>query len=305
MDRIDCDRMFVAVLDAGSFADAARRLGTSSGQASKLVARLEADLGVQLIKRTTRALAATEVGRAYYERMKVLLEEFDALDGAVRNASGAPAGRLRVTAPVSFGTAQLVPLLIEFARAFPAIQLEVSFSDRVVHLVEEGFDVGIRIGQPDDSSLIARKLCDARIIIVAASDYIERFGAPAAPEDLAAHRCIVDTNFREPLLWRFAGHGGGEPLDITVAGRLYFSNAEACLRAAEAGLGVARVPSFIGGPRVRDGHVRALLGAFESPRYSVYAVYPPARHLAVKVRSLVDFLVDSFRGEPAWDRGWG
>jgi DNA-binding transcriptional LysR family regulator len=127
MERLDCDRMFVAVLDSGSFAGAAQRLGSSSGQASKLVSRLEAELGVQLIKRTTRALAATEVGQAYYERIRALLEEFDALDASVRNASAAPAGRLQLTAPMSFGTIQLAPLLLDFARAFPDIQLDVRF----------------------------------------------------------------------------------------------------------------------------------------------------------------------------------
>src|SRR5689334_7251999 len=130
MDRLDCERMFVAVLDTGSFSAAAQRLGTSSGQASKLVSRLEADLGVQLIKRTTRALSPTEVGYAYYERMKGLLQDFDALEAAVRNASGAPTGRIRLTAPLSFGTLRLTPVLLQFAQSFPDIQIDVSFSDR-------------------------------------------------------------------------------------------------------------------------------------------------------------------------------
>ncbi len=304
LDRLDCDRMFVAVLDTGSFAAAAKRLGTSSGQASKLVSRLEALIGVQLLKRTTRALAPTEVGQAYYERSKALLEEFDTLDAAVRNASGAPAGRLRLTAPLSFGTIQLTPVLLAFAEAFPQIQIDVNFSDRVTNLVEEGFDAAVRIGQPADSSLMARRLCPARIVLVAAPSYLDRHGTPQAPDELAGHDCIIDTNFRDPLNWRFRDPAGGAQVSVTVSGRLRFSNGEACLAAAERGLGIARLPSFIAGARIREGRVRPVLAAAEEPALGVYALYPPAKHLALKVRALVDFLADCYRDGPDWDRGW-
>lgn len=304
MERLASERMFVAVLDTGSFAAAAERLGTSSGQASKLVSKLEADLGVQLLKRTTRALSATEVGQAYYERIRLLLEEFDALDASVRNASGAPAGRLRLTAPKSFGTIQLAPLLLDFARAFPDIQLDVSFSDRVVNVVEEGFDAAIRIGAPGDSSLIARKLCDARIVLVAAAPYLAAHGAPQRPADLLHHECIIDTNFRDPFNWRFRVGAEGQVETVAVSGRIRFSDGEACLAAAEAGLGIARLPSFIAGPRIQAGAVRPLLLGLEEGPHGVYALYPPGRHLALKVRALVDFLATCFRGQPAWDAGW-
>lgn len=304
MDRLDCDRMFVAVLDIGSFAGAAQRLGTSSGQASKLVSKLETDLGVQLIKRTTRALAATEVGQAYYERIKPLLDDFDALDASVRNASGAPAGRLRITAPMSFGTIQLTPALLDFAQAFPDIQLDVSFTDRVVNLVDEGFDAAIRIGRPADSSLIARKLCDSRVVLVVAPSYLERRGTPATVEDLAQHDCIIDTNLREPLIWRFSTGQRSTSVSVAVSGPLRFSSGEVCLAAAEAGLGIANTPSFIAGPRIRAGHVRVILPESEDEPHGLYALYPPGRHLALKVRVLVDFLANCYRGEPVWDQGW-
>lgn len=297
MDRLDCDRMFVAVLDFGSFAEAAKRLGTSSGQASKLVAKLEADLGVQLLKRTTRALSPTEVGQAYYGRLKGLMEEFDALDASVRNASGAPTGRLHVTAPLSFGTIQLTPRLLDFARAFPDIQLDVNFSDRVVNLVEEGFDMAIRVGKPADSSLIGRKLCDARIVLVAAPAYVAARGRPETLADLANHDCILDTNFRDPFDWSLE-----DGASVAVNGRIRFSNGEACLVAAESGFGIARIPSFIAGPSIRAGRLVTILPEMENRPRTIHAVYPPARHLALKVRVLVDFLVDSFRGIPAWDR---
>ena len=304
MDRLDCDRMFVAVLDTGSFARAAERLGTSSGQASKLVSKLESDLGVRLLHRTTRALSPTEVGQAYYERMKALLEEFDALDASVRNASGMASGRLRLSVPVSFGTMQLAPLLIDFARAFPDIQLDISFSDRVVNIVDEGFDAAVRVGNPADTSLMARKLCDMRVVVGASPDYLSREGEPSTPADLARHACIIDSNFRDPLIWRFRDPGSSEVMAVPVAGRLRFSNAEACFAAAEAGLGIAAGPSFIAGPRFRAGRLKPLLGTFEDRPLAVNVVYPPGRHLALKVRVLVDFLVLQFHSAPPWDRGW-
>ena len=155
MDRLECDRMFVAVVEARSFTAAAVKLGASSGQASKLVSRLEAELGVRLLNRTTRAVSETEAGRAYFERVRSILDEIDNLDLAIRNVAQTPRGRLRLTAPLTFGTVELARALNDFAAGYPEIELEVSFSDRVVNLVDEGFDVAVRVGRPADTSLIA------------------------------------------------------------------------------------------------------------------------------------------------------
>lgn len=304
MDRQSCDRMLVAVLDTGSFAAAAQRMGVSSGQASKLVSRLEADLGVQLIRRTTRALSPTDVGRIYHQRIKALLEEQDLLDAAVRNASGQPSGRLRVTAPMTFGTRCLSPVLAAFVRLYPGIELDVSFSDRVVNLVDDGLDLAVRVGRLDDSSLMARRLCPSRVITVAARDYLAQRGEPQVPRDLAGHDCIIDTNFREPFVWRFADPVMGGAIPVSVGGRLRLSNGEACLHAAEEGLGIACVPSFIAGPSILQGRVIPILRAAEAEPLDVHALYPPARHLPLKVRALVDFLAERFQGTPDWDRGW-
>jgi DNA-binding transcriptional LysR family regulator len=294
--------MFIAVMESGSFSRAAERLGVSPGQASKLVSRLEASLGVQLLKRTTRALQPTEVGRGYFGRVKPLLTEFDALDAAIRNESGTATGRLRISVPVSFGTAQLAPALVEFARAFPNIQLDVNFSDRSLNLVDEGYDLAVRVGFTSDSSLIVRKLCDMRVVIAASPAYIRARGEPAEPAALAERECIIDSNFREPLIWRF--REGDGTTTVTVSGRLRFSNAEACLAAAEAGLGIARIPSFIAGPRFLSGSLEPLLRPFEDRPRGVHVLYPAGRHLALKVRVLVDFLAARYRGEPNWDHGW-
>ncbi len=173
--------MFVAVLEAGGCSRAAARLETSSGQASKLVSKLEAETGVQLLNRTTRALSATEFGQAYFEQMKRLIEEFDALDASVRNASGKASGRLGLTVPMSFGTSQLAPVMIDFARAFPDIQLGVSFSDRIVDLIDEGFDVAVRVSNPTETSLIARRLCITRVVAAASPGYLVEKGEPLTP----------------------------------------------------------------------------------------------------------------------------
>ncbi|MGV2077322.1 MULTISPECIES: LysR family transcriptional regulator [unclassified Rhizobium] len=304
MDRFDCDRMFITVLDVGSFAGAARRLGTSTSQASKLVSKLEADLGVQLINRSSRALSPTEVGRAYYDRMKGLMEEIALVDASVRNASGLPTGKIRLTAPMSFGTICLAPLLYDFAADYPEIQLDVSFSDRVVNLIDEGFDMAVRIGTPSDSTLIARKICDARFVIVAAPAYLERHGTPSSLKALSEHECIIDMNFRDPNAWRFKKHDINEAAIANVSGRLSFSDGEACLGAAVAGLGIARVPSFIAGPFIREGSVVPILADVEMTPLGVHALYPPSRHLAPKIRVLLDHLAARLRGKPEWDRGW-
>jgi DNA-binding transcriptional LysR family regulator len=302
MQRLECERMFVAVMEEGSFAGAARRLGTSSGQASKLVSRLESDLGVRLLNRTTRALSPTEVGRAYYERIRILLDDLDALDAAVRNRSGTASGRLRLTAPISFGNTQLAPALADFATRYPAISLEVSFSDRVVNLVDEGFDAALRIGHQGDQSLVIRKLCSSRIVVVASPGYLAARGRPERPHQLAGHDCIIDTNFRGRESWQFGE--GGELLTVNVASRLFLSSADACVAAAEAGLGITRVPSFVAGSHIRSGRLVPLLTAFEVAPIPIQTVYPPGKHLAAKVRVLVDFLAARFRDEPEWDMGW-
>lgn len=298
MDRLASDRMFIAVMETGSFTAAARRFGTTSGQASKVVGRLEAELGVRLLNRTTRAVSATEVGQAYYEQLRGLIEEFDALDQSVRDASASPRGRVRLTAPLTFGATELVPALNRFASAFPDISLDVSFSDRVVNLVDEGFDAAVRVGRPTDTTLIARRLCQIRVVLVGAESYLDRAGVPAAPADLARHECVIDTNFRDPWHWHF--RTGGRVEQVPVRGRLRYSNAEACLGAAEAGLGLAFVPDFVAAPSLRAGRVRALLADHADDPLGVFALYPPGRHLAAKVRVLIDHLAEHFRG-----RDWG
>jgi DNA-binding transcriptional LysR family regulator len=302
MDRFDEISAFAAVADARSFTQGARRLGVSSAQVSKLVARLENRLGARLLNRTTRDVSLTDTGRAYLERARGLLEDFEALEGSVRDQSG-PRGLLKVSAPVSFGASQLTPALLDFAAAYPEVSLDVSSTDRMVNLVEEGFDVGVRIGQLADSSVIARKLAAVRLVTCASPEYLARAGTPATPDDLAQHEAIIDTNAHDPLLWSY-----GAPSDrheVRVHGRLRFGGADACVAAARRGLGVTLTPAFAAADDLRSGRLIPLLCAFEPPLIHVHAVYPHARHLAAKVRVFVDFLAERYAGEPDWHQGWG
>lgn len=290
--------MFVAVMETGSFVAAAAKLRSSSGQASKLVARLEQDLGVRLLNRTTRALAPTEVGQAYYQRIRAILDDLDALNAEVSARDAMPRGHLKLTAPLTFGTLQLVPALNDFAALYPQIDLEVMFTDRIVSLVEEGFDAAIRAGRGVDSSLIGRKLADMSTLLVASDAYLARHPAPGHPRGLKDHARILDTNFRDPTQWRF--REAGQDFTVPLQGRLRYSNAEACLKAAEMGLGIANVPDFVGAASVAAGRVRHILQGYEADAGGIWAIYPPGRHLATKVRVLVDFLAARFRGGASW-----
>jgi DNA-binding transcriptional LysR family regulator len=301
MDRLDEIAAFAAVADARSFTQGARRLGVSSAQVSKLVARLEDRLGARLLNRTTRDVSLTDTGRAYLERARTLLEDFEALEGSVRDEGG-PRGLLRISAPVAFGAKQLDPALLDFAGAYPEVSIEVSYGDRMVNLVDEGFDVGIRIGQLADSSLIARKLAPVRMVTCASPSYLQTHGTPQTPADLAAHEAIIDLNVRDPYVWNFGADG--ECMETRVHGRLRFASADACVEAAERGFGVARAPDFVAADSLRAGRLSTLLCNFEPETVHVHAVYPHAKHLAAKVRAFVDFLATRFAGEPEWRQGW-
>jgi DNA-binding transcriptional LysR family regulator len=298
MDRIEELRVLVAVADLRSFARAARRLGVSTAQASKLIARLEDRLNSRLLNRTTRDVSLTESGRAFHARARALVEEFDQLERSAQEAA-MPRGLLKISAP---SIQQLGPVLVDFARAFPDVGLEVSFTNRMVNLVEEGFDAAVRIGTLADSSLVARKLATIRTVAVASPDYLAGHGVPKKPEELQKHDLILDLNFVDPYIWSFGS--GAKRIEVRVAGRLRFASPYICLAAAGAGFGIARAPAFAAAEDLRSGRVVTLLTKYEPEPATVYAVYPHARHLASKVRVFVDFLADRFAGEAEWHRGW-
>src|SRR5262245_13121794 len=255
MDRIDELRVFVAVADLRGFTQAGRRLGVSPAQVSKLIARLEDRLNSRLLNRTTRDVSLTDDGRAFHARARALLEEYEQLEQSMRDTVK-PRGLLKVSAPISFGV-QLGPTLLDFARAYPDVGLDVSFTDRLVNLVDEGFDAAVRISSLTDSSLIARKIAPIQAVTIASPDYLDKRGIPREPGDLRNHDAVLDSNLPDRHIWRFTD--GKKPLDVRVNGRLHFSSPYTCVTAATAGFGIARVPSFAAGDDLRRGRLRALL----------------------------------------------
>lgn len=298
MDRLDEMGMFVAVADARSFAQAARRRGVSPAQASKLVARLEDRLATRLLNRTTRDVSLTDAGQAYLERARDLLEQMESLDASVLDAGG-PRGRLKLSAPVSFGAVEMEQALLDFARTYPDVALEVSFSDRAVNLVDEGFDAAVRIGRLQDSTLVARRIAATRIVTVASPDHLARFGRPATPAELSEREVVLDLNLAEPRLWPY-----GRGAEVRVSGRLRFAGAGACVAAARQGFGITRAPAFVAAEDLRAGRLQTLLCDYEPDPLPIHVVYPHARHLPGKVRAFVDFLAARYAGEPHWHQGW-
>lgn len=293
MDRIDRMRVFAAVAREGSFTRGAAQLGMAVQTASKAVQQLEAQLKAQLFDRTTRSVTLTDTGQAYLERCLELVDQFDELDSAVRAEHGAPRGRIRLTAPTTFGERNLLPVLAEFLRSYPEIRIDLSLSDRKVALVDEGFDLGIRIGQLQDSTMIARKLAPMRVVVCASPGYLARVGTPATPRSLANHACVVDTNFANERHWPFLI--AGEMQRIAVAGPFQANTPEATRQMALAGIGIAMCPMYVINQDLVAGRLLPLFEELEAYDFGVYAIYPHRRHLSTRVRSLVDHLASSFR----------
>ncbi|MGM0559591.1 MAG: LysR family transcriptional regulator [Pseudomonadota bacterium] len=293
--------VFVNVVESGSFSAAARNLNLSKSAVSKTISRLEEGLGTRLLNRTTRKLSLTEAGRSYYEGCRRMLNEAEAANQAVHRLSDAPRGTLRVNLPMSFGTLQVAPLLPLFLQRFPEIDLDAAFDDRPVDLVEEGYDMAIRIGVLSDSSLIARRLAPNRRVLCAAPSYLEEQGAPQSPEALAAHSCLLYSYQASGDSWRLIGPDGERR--IRVSGRLRLNNGEAIRAAAVAGLGIAYLPTFIAGTDLQAGRLVPILPDWmDDGLGAVHAVYPAGRHLSPKVRVFIDFLAEHFGKEPSWDQ---
>ncbi len=300
MDRLDGMAAFAAVAEAGSFTAAATRLGVSRALVGKRVAALEATLGVRLFDRTTRRVGLTAAGLAFIGRCKDILAAFEDASRLVQQDRLEPAGVLRVNAPMSFGILHLAPLVVAFMKRHPNLQVQMTLTDRFVDLVEEGFDVGVRIGALADSSLVARRLAPARRVVCAAPAYLGRHGAIEAPEDLLRHRCLHYGHLATGTSWPFVGPGGMRTVRILPT--FSANNGEVLLQAAEAGLGVALLPTFICGAALAAGRLVQVLEGFAVPEIAVNAIWPSNRLMPAKVRLFVDLLVDRFGGDADWDR---
>lgn len=291
MGRFARMQIFVAVVEAGSITAAAERLDLAKSAVSRRLAELEADLGVSLIQRTTRRLNLTESGRAYYERCVAILADVDEAEAEVSQAHGALRGRLKVALPQAFGLLHLAPLLQTFMKQYPDVQLELDFNDRQVDLMQEGFDLAIRIATLADSSLIARRLTTIPHLVGASPAYLARRGTPRTAADLAHHDCLVYSNVRDPDLWhhhRPDGHAG----QVRVAIRLAASSGEFLLQAALADEGLVLLPVFYVHAALRSGQLIEVLSDHRWPEPAAYAVYPPTRHLSTRARAFIDFLAD-------------
>ena len=300
MDRFAALQAFVAVAEARSFSEAARKLRLAKSAISRQISDLEADLGVRLFHRTTRSLSLTDAGRGYFERAERILADLADANRAVSHLQASPRGRLRVSAPMSFGFLHLAPALGDFLVRYPDVTVDIAMNDRFVDLVEEGFDVAVRIATLPDSSLIARRLAPARRVICASPQYLRARGAPQVPDDLRAHDCLFNSNLPSARDWRFAAPDGSA-LPVTVAGRLSANSGDALRVAALHGLGLANLPTFIVGPDLQSGTLASVLDAFVTQDLSISAVYPHSRHLSPTVRVFVDFLASRFGPHPYWD----
>ena len=292
-------RAFVQVYDAGGFSAAARIHGRSKALLSKYVTDLEDYLGVRLMNRTTRKLSLTEAGEAYYREVNQILSQLDDLDASIAEQTAAPRGILRVSAPRNFGETTLLDPLFEFVKLHPDVTLDLKLEDRMVDLVEEGFDVALRISKMQDSSLIARKILDTRLMVCAAPKLIEAYGIPESPEVLRGLPCIVDTNMSGQANWRFVVDDA--TVSVHVDGSVRVNSPMGTLNAARHGLGFAFLPSFLADRPIARGELIPVLDAFLPDRPALQAVYPHRRHLSGKVRALIDFLVDWFDNNPLGD----
>jgi len=290
MDAITRMRCFIQVVDSNGFSAAAREMGRSKALVSKYVGELEDELGVRLLNRTTRQVSLTEVGEAYYKEAVEILQRIDDLQASVQSSHHEVRGRLRVSAPRSMGAGMLNEAMMHFLARYPEINLDLRLEDRFVDLVEEGFDLAVRVTQLDDSSLIARKIAPFRTIVCASAAAIERYGAPRVPADLTTRPCIIDTNYRFKQNWVF--HDKGERLSVAVKGPLEVNSAAAAREAALCDLGFLRTPIFFVSEDIKSGRLVMLLEEYEEPMRGIYAVYPHRRYLSAKVRAFVDFLVE-------------
>jgi DNA-binding transcriptional LysR family regulator len=289
-------RAFVQVFDAGGFSAAARQHGRSKALLSKYVTDLEDYLGVRLMNRTTRKLGLTEAGEAYYREASQLLQQLDDLDATISDQTAEPRGLIRISAPRNLGETTLSPAIFDFMARNPLVAVDLRLEDRYVDLVEEGVDVALRISTMSDSSLIARKISDMRHIICASPELIRRAGHPRSGEELRNLPCILDTNMPSHNSWRFIEDG--KQVSVHVSGTVRVNSPVAAMQAALVGLGFAVIPSYLADPRITEGKLVKVLEDRMPDGPSLMAVYPHRRHLAGKVRALIDHLVAWFEDHP-------
>lgn len=300
MDRFSELETFVNVVESGSLSAAAERLGIAKSAVSRRLAELEGRLGVQLLNRTTRSISLTDSGRRYLDSCQRILSDLEESELAIADEQAVLRGSIRIAAPLSFGIHHLSPVLNNFQKAHPDVLLDLSLDDRQVNLQEAGFDLGLRIGKLEDSSLVAKKLSPIRRIVIASPDYLAQYGEPQTPEDLKHHLGLTYTNMPESQFWQFM-KPDGSLVSVRVPSRMKANNGEFLLRACIDGMGVIVLTTFIAFEAIQKGLVKPILCEFEPPPVSLYAIYPSQRHLPRRVRALIDYLAECFNRSPYWD----
>lgn len=298
MDKFQEMASFVAVVDAGSFVGAADALGLSKAAVSRHVAELEQRLGARLLHRTTRRLSLTDDGQLFYARAKEMLAAVDEAESEISSRSGEPSGRLRINAPLSFGVLHLAPLWPRFARMHPKLSLDIDLSDRVVDLVEEGYDLAVRITNLPNSQLVSRQLATTRMVCCASPHYLAEHGTPVHPSELAQHATISYSYWASRDEWTFTAPDG-DTVVVRTRARLHANNGDTCRAAALEHLGIILQPDFLVADDLRSGTLVELMPGFQVLTLGIHAVYPSRKHLPVKTRRLVDFLVEAFAA-PGW-----
>ncbi len=301
MDRFLELAAFVRTVDRGSQAAAAPELGVTPAMVGRYVRALEDRLGTRLLNRTTATQSLTEAGQMFHAQASSILDHLEEAEMAASDRQAEPHGALRVNAPMVFGVRYLAAAAAEFGALHPRLRVDLSLNDRVVDLVEEGYDVAVRIGDLADTSLIARRLAPCRIVLCASPGYLRRMGAPERPEDLRGHNCLMYTYARNGGIWRL--HRDGEVVEVRPKGKLVANNGDALLAAALADAGIGTHPTFIAAEPLRDGRLVQVLPDWSLDSLTVYAMYPSIRNLSPKVRGFVDFLVGRFGEYPPWDAG--
>ena len=289
-------RAFVQVYDAGGFSAAARQYGRSKALLSKYVTDLEDYLGVRLMNRTTRKLGLTEAGEVYYREASQLLAQLDELDSTISDQTSEPRGLVRISCSRNFGETTLAPAIFAFVAENPLVSVDLRLEDRFVDLIEEGIDIALRISTMQDSSLIARRISDMKHIICAAPALLDRVGVPQSGEGLRGLPCVIDSNMPSQGNWRFIENG--RPISVPVGGPVRVNSPVAALHAAVAGLGFAVLPGYLADPLIAEGKLVKVLEDRMPEGPSLNAVYPHRRHLAGKVRALIDHLVIWFQRNP-------
>lgn len=287
--EIEC---FIAVADLGSFVKAADALGISKAAVSRTVLELEARLGSRLMQRTTRRLSLTEAGTLYLERCKQIVQALEEADDLLSAGASKPNGMLRINAPQTFGVLHLAPLWPLFLERFAGVSLDITLSDRIVDIIDEGYDLAIRIARLSDSTLVHRKLTTTSLQVCASPAYLEQHGTPQHPHELAHHQTICYSYNASKDDWQFNGPEGA--VSVKVNSRMHVNNGDSCVAAAVAGIGITRQPTFMIDQHLRSGQLVALLDGYTSPELGIYAVYPSRTHLPPKVRAMLDFLTDAF-----------